>query len=59
MFGIAFYAIGVVLLFAFSIKICTAVSHYLDGIFFFSLCMLLSVMMVYKVSRSRQCVRLW
>ncbi len=48
LFGIAFYAIGVVLLLAFSVKICNAVSHYIDGVFFFSLCMLLSVMMVYK-----------
>jgi hypothetical protein len=47
-FGIAFYVIGCVLLFAFSIKICDAVSHYIDGVFFFTLCMLLSVMMIYK-----------
>lgn len=45
-FGIAFYAIGVVLLFAFSVKICDAVSHYIDGVFFFTLCMLFAVMMV-------------
>lgn len=45
-FGIAFYAVGVVLLFAFSVKICDAVSHYIDGVFFFTLCMLFAVMMV-------------
>jgi len=48
LFGLAFYAIGVVLLLAFSVKICVAVAHYIDGVFFFALCMLLSVMMVYK-----------
>ncbi|CAD6572105.1 MAG: Chitin synthase, class 7 [Tremellales sp. Tagirdzhanova-0007] len=46
-FGTAFYVIGCVLLFAFSTKICDAVSHYIDGVFFFSLCMLLSVMIIY------------
>lgn len=47
-FGIAFYVCGCILLFAFSIKICDAVSHYIDGVFFFTLCMLLTVMMIYK-----------
>jgi len=47
-FGTAFYAIGQVLLFAFSITICNAIKHYIDGLFFFTLCILLSVMMVYK-----------
>lgn len=47
-FGTAFYVIGCVLLFAFSNKICDAVSHYIDGVFFFTLCMLLAVMLVYK-----------
>jgi hypothetical protein len=50
-FGIAFYVVGCVLLFAFSTRICDAVSHYIDGVFFFSLCMLLTVMMVYKVRK--------
>jgi hypothetical protein len=49
-FGIAFYAVGCILLVAFSNTICSAVSHYIDGVFFFTLCMLLTVMMVYKVS---------
>ncbi|ORY34219.1 chitin synthase III catalytic subunit [Naematelia encephala] len=49
LFGAAFYVIGVVLLAAFSVRICDAVSHYIDGVFFFTLCMLLSVMIgVYK-----------
>lgn len=47
-FGFAFYAIAQVLLFAFSVTICNAIKHYLDGLFFFTLCVLLSVMMVYK-----------
>jgi len=37
-----------VLLFAFSVTICDAIKHYIDGLFFFTLCVLLSVMMVYK-----------
>jgi hypothetical protein len=47
-FGTVFYAGGQVLLFAFSVTICNAIQHYIDGLFFFTLCMLLSVMMVYK-----------
>ncbi|BEI79861.1 hypothetical protein CcaverHIS002_0103900 [Cutaneotrichosporon cavernicola] len=47
-FGVAFYVIGCVLLIAFSITICDAVSHYIDGVFFFQLCMLFTVMMIYK-----------
>jgi len=47
-FGTAFFVIAQVLLFAFSVTICNSVKHYIDGLFFFALCMLLSVMMVYK-----------
>ena len=47
-FGTAFFAIAQILLFAFSATICDAIKHYIDGLFFFTLCMLLSVMMVYK-----------
>lgn len=47
-FGAAFFTIAQVLLFAFSATICDAIKHYIDGLFFFHLCMLLSVMMVYK-----------
>jgi len=47
-FGTAFFAAAQVLLFGFSITICNAIKHYIDGLFFFTLCMLLSVMMVYK-----------
>jgi len=47
-FGVAFYVVGCVLLFGFSVTICDAVSHYIDGVFFFTLAMLFTVMMVYK-----------
>ncbi|KAF7365500.1 hypothetical protein MVEN_00423000 [Mycena venus] len=47
-FGCLFFAAAQVLLFAFSVTICNAIKHYIDGLFFFTLCMLLSVMMVYK-----------
>lgn len=49
-FGIFFFVAGQVLLYAFSDRICDKVGHYLDGLFFVTLCNLLSVMMVYKVS---------
>ena len=49
-FGIFFFVVGQVLLYAFSSKLCTAISHYLDGLFFATVCNLLAVMMVYKVS---------
>lgn len=48
LFGVGFFTIGCVLLFAFSVTICDSVQHYIDGLFFFVLCMLLSVMMIYK-----------
>jgi hypothetical protein len=48
LFGVGFYAVGIVLLLAFSVTICDAVSHYIDGVFFFQLCMLFTVMMIYK-----------
>ena len=48
-FGVLFFVIGQVLLYAFSDTVCDKVAHYLDGLFFVTLCNLLSVMMVYKV----------
>jgi hypothetical protein len=39
--GLVFYAGGQVLLFAFSVTICDAVRHYVNGLFFFMLCVLL------------------
>jgi hypothetical protein len=47
-FGTSFYVVGMVLLFAFSTTICDAIKHYIDGLFFSELCVLLAVMMVYK-----------
>lgn len=47
-FGAFFFAVGQVLLYVFSSKICQGVSHYLDGMFFATICNLLAVMMVYK-----------
>lgn len=47
-FGVFFFVIGQVILYAFSSQICKAVSHYLDGLFFATVCNLLGVMMVYK-----------
>ncbi|KAM0756191.1 hypothetical protein T439DRAFT_320887 [Meredithblackwellia eburnea MCA 4105] len=47
-FGTAFFVIGQVILYGFSVTICDAVTHYIDGLFFASLCILFSVMMVYK-----------
>lgn len=47
-FGTAFFVIAQVLMFGFSVTICNAIKHYIDGVFFFSVCILLSVMMIYK-----------
>lgn len=56
-FGAFFFVIGQVILYVFSIKICNAVQHYLDGLFFATVCNLLAVMMVYKVGYvSRLCI---
>lgn len=48
-FGIFFFVVGQVILYAFSSPICKSVSHYMDGLFFATTCNLLAVMMVYKV----------
>ncbi|KAI6780107.1 Chitin synthase export chaperone-like protein [Emericellopsis cladophorae] len=47
-FGVFFFIVGQVVLYAFSAKICTAVSHYFDGLLIATGCNLLAVMMVYK-----------
>lgn len=46
--GIFFFAVGQVLLYAFSYQICDNVKHYLDGLFFASLTNLFAAMMIYK-----------
>ena len=47
-FGVFFFVAGQVILYVFSDSICEGVSHYLDGLFFATVCNLLAVMMVYK-----------
>jgi len=47
-FGAVLFIVGQVLLYAFSNTICNAIQHYLDGLFFATICNLLAVMMVYK-----------
>ncbi|KFH48547.1 Chitin synthase export chaperone-like protein [Hapsidospora chrysogenum ATCC 11550] len=47
-FGIFFFVVGQVILYAFSSRICDAVSHYFDGLLIATVCNLLAVMMVYK-----------
>lgn len=51
-FGVFFFVAGQVILYALGTKICEESSHYLDAIFFATICNLLAVMMVYKVSTS-------
>jgi hypothetical protein len=51
-FGIFFFVIGQVILYVFSDTICDQVQHYIDGLFFATICNLLAVMMVYKVCQS-------
>ncbi|KAI8584421.1 hypothetical protein K450DRAFT_219790 [Umbelopsis ramanniana AG] len=48
LFGTAFFIIGQVLMYIFSVVICDQVKHYVDGLFFGTICSLLAVMMVYK-----------
>ncbi|KIW60383.1 hypothetical protein PV05_00600 [Exophiala xenobiotica] len=47
-FGAFFFVIGQVILYVFAKQICEGVNHYLDGLFFATVCNLLGVMMVYK-----------
>ncbi|KAI1393157.1 chitin synthase export chaperone [Hypoxylon trugodes] len=47
-FGLFFFIVGQVILNALSSTICQATSHYVDGLFFATICNLLAVMMVYK-----------
>lgn len=50
-FGVCFFVVGQVILYVFGDTICNHVEHYLDGLFFATVCNLLAVMMVYKVRR--------
>ncbi|CAH0015755.1 unnamed protein product [Clonostachys rhizophaga] len=47
-FGIFFFIVGQVILYAFSSQICDAVAHYFDGLLIATVTNLLGVMMVYK-----------
>jgi hypothetical protein len=47
-FGILFFVLGQIALYVFGATICNHVQHYLDGLFFATICNLLAVMMVYK-----------
>ncbi|KAK2813397.1 Chitin synthase, class 7 [Emmonsiellopsis sp. PD_5] len=47
-FGTLFFVIGQVILYVFSETICENIQHYLDGLFFVTICNLLAVMMIYK-----------
>lgn len=47
-FGIFFFVIGQVILYTLGETICARAQHYLDGLFFATVCNLLAVMMVYK-----------
>ena len=48
-FGVFFFVVGQVILYTLSGIICENIAHYLDGLFFATICNLLAVMMVYKV----------
>lgn len=47
-FGTLAFVAGLILMYGFNNQICEHVKHYIDGTFFGALCMLFSVMMVYK-----------
>lgn len=46
--GLFFFVAGQLLTYAFSEQICTGASHYIDGLFFGSVCNIFTVMMIYK-----------
>jgi hypothetical protein len=46
--GVFFFVAGQVLVYAFSATICNKIQHYLDGLFFGTVCNLFAVMMIYK-----------
>lgn len=46
--GVFFFAAGQVLTYGFSQQICNGAKHYIDGLFFGSLCNVFAIMMVYK-----------
>ncbi|CCK71792.1 Chs7p KNAG_0H03780 [Huiozyma naganishii CBS 8797] len=46
--GVFFFVVGLILTYGFSTQICEGVKHYLDGLFFGSICNTFTLMMVYK-----------
>lgn len=52
-FGVFFLVVGQIVLYVFSNTICDSAQHYIDGLLVTSVCNLLAVMMIYKVSISR------
>lgn len=46
--GLAIFALGQVLEYVFSVSICDITKHYVDGLFFGTICSLISVMIIYK-----------
>jgi hypothetical protein len=48
LFAASFYAVGQILMYVFSVVICDNTKHYVDGMFFATICNLLVVMMIYK-----------
>ncbi|KAJ3171729.1 Chitin synthase, class 7 [Geranomyces variabilis] len=48
LFGFAFFVVGRIFEFVLSRQICDMAKHYVDGMFFGTICSLLAVMMVYK-----------
>lgn len=57
-FGVFFFVIGQVILYLLNDTICEGAAHYLDGLFFATICNLLGVMMVYKVRSSWSIIQL-
>jgi len=47
--GVFFFVAGQLLTYVWSQQICSGASHYIDGLFFGSLCNLFTVMMIYKL----------
>ncbi|KAJ3040676.1 Chitin synthase, class 7 [Rhizophlyctis rosea] len=48
LFGFTFFIVGQIFSYVLSTKICEMAKHYIDGMFFGTMCSLLAVMMVYK-----------
>lgn len=48
LFGFTFFVLGQIFMLALSVDVCEAAKHYIDGLFFGTICSLLGVMMVYK-----------